>query len=107
MGKVRAKIDDLEDKNDKRILNIQCHGDGAFCGQGAAYEALTLCNLRKFKIGGSVHIITNNQVGFTTQGNDGRSFPNSSDIVKSFGIPVVRINAADPKTTVDSLLKVC
>ena len=107
MGKARAKIDDLEDQDVNKVLNIQCHGDAAFCGQGAAYESLTLCNLRKFSIGGSVHIITNNQLGFTTHNQDGRSFEHSSDIVKSFGIPVIRINAADANTTVDSLLKVC
>lgn len=56
-----------------------------------------MCNLPKFTIGGSVHIITNNQVGFTTDPRDGRSFPNSSDIVKSFGIPVIRVNTFDPE----------
>jgi len=63
--------------------------------------------LKKFSIGGSVHIITNNQLGFTTKNEDGRSFEHSSDIVKSFGIPVIRINAADARTTVDSLIKIC
>ncbi len=66
MGKARAKIDDTSSKDSRQILNIQTHGDASFCAQGAAYEALTLCNLPKFKIGGSIHIITNNQVGFTT-----------------------------------------
>lgn len=65
-----------------------------------------MCNLPSFSIGGSIHIITNNQLGFTTKNTDGRSFDHSSDIVKSFGIPVIRINAADPETTVDSLLNV-
>ena len=60
-----------------------------------------------FDIGGSIHIITNNQVGFTTNSIDGRSFDHSSDIVKSFGIPVIRINAADGGTTPESLIKVC
>ena len=61
----------------------------------------------KFTVGGSVHIITNNQVGFTTNSSDGRSFDHSSDIVKSFGIPVIRINANDGETTPESLIKVC
>jgi 2-oxoglutarate dehydrogenase complex dehydrogenase (E1) component-like enzyme len=102
MGKTRAKLDDDSETN---VLNIQAHGDAAFCAQGSAYESLTMCNLPSFKIGGSVHIITNNQLGFTTANTDGRSFDHSSDIVKSFGIPIVRINAADPETTVDSLLR--
>lgn len=107
MGKTRAKIDDSESKSTGSVLNIQCHGDAAFCGQGAAYESLTLCNLPKFGIGGSVHIITNNQVGFTVNPEDGRSFPHSADIVKSFGIPVLRINASDPQTTPESLVRLC
>ena len=90
MGKSRAKMDgDGNGVGAKTVLNIQAHGDAAFCGQGAAYEGLTLCNLPKFEIGGSVHIITNNQVGFSTEPKDGRSFEHSSDIVKSFGIPVI------------------
>ena len=59
MGKSKAKIDDFGG-NEKKVLNIQTHGDAAFSGQGAAYEGLTLSKLPKFKIGGSVHIITNN-----------------------------------------------
>jgi 2-oxoglutarate dehydrogenase complex dehydrogenase (E1) component-like enzyme len=111
MGKTRAKIDDKEarhlSKNTGSVLNIQAHGDAAFCGQGAAYEGLTLCNLPKFTCGGSIHIITNNQVGFTTDSVDGRSFEHSSDIVKSFGIPVLRINSSDGQSTPESLIKAC
>lgn len=66
-----------------------------------------MCKLPKFDIGGSVHIITNNQVGFTTNSSDARSFEHSSDIVKSFGIPVIRINANDAITTPESLIRVC
>lgn len=107
MGKAKAKVDDTDAGDSRSVLNIQAHGDAAFCGQGAAYEALTLCKLPKFDIGGSIHIITNNQVGFTTASVDGRSFDHSSDIVKSFGIPVVRINAADGGSTPESLVRVC
>ena len=59
---------------------------------------MTLSRLPKFTIGGSVHIITNNQVGFTTTGQDSRSTPYASDIVKSFGIPIIRLNASDVET---------
>ena len=54
-----------------------------------------------------MHIITNNQVGFSTEPQDGRSFEHSSDIVKTFGIPVIRINAADSATTPETLIRVC
>ena len=60
MGKTRAKLDDMEGNCERSVMNIQCHGDAAFPGQGAAYEALTLSKLPKFSCGGSIHIITNN-----------------------------------------------
>jgi len=107
MGKVKAKLDDKTTKDTRQVLNIQAHGDAAFTGQGAAYESLTLCNLPFFSVGGSIHIITNNQIGFTTNPKNGRSFPYSSDIVKSFGIPIVRINACDAQSTPDTLIRVC
>lgn len=99
MGKTRAKIDDFGG-NTRKVLNIQAHGDAAFTGQGATYEALTLCKLPKFTINGSVHIITNNQIGFTTDAKDARSFPYASDIVKPFGIPIIRVNAYDAEAVV-------
>ena len=58
MGKAKAKQDDLDDS--KVVMNIQAHGDSAFPGQGAAYEALTLSKLPNFGCGGTIHIITNN-----------------------------------------------
>ena len=76
MGKTRAKIDDTEHKDTRSVLNIQAHGDAAFCGQGAAYEGLTLCNLPKFDIGGSIHIITNKRsISADTYFHPNRFFP--------------------------------
>ena len=102
MGKTRAKLDDLASP-DKAVLNIQAHGDAAFPGQGAAYEALTLSKLPKFDCQGSIHIITNNQVGFTTNPEDDRSFKHSADIVKPFGVPILRVNTSDP----EAVIKAC
>jgi 2-oxoglutarate dehydrogenase complex dehydrogenase (E1) component-like enzyme len=98
MGKVRAKLDDLN--HSKRVMNIQCHGDAAFPGQGASYEALTLSKLPKFNCDGSMHIITNNQLGFTTNPEDDRSFKNSADIVKPFDVPILRVNTSDIEAVV-------
>jgi len=98
MGKARAKQDDYPggfDKNWRKVINLQGHGDAAFTGQGAAYEALSLCKLPKFTTNGTIHFITNNQVGFTTDSKDARSFPFASDIVKPFGTPILRVNAHD------------
>lgn len=95
MGKTRAKSDDLNDPN-KLVMNIQAHGDSAFPGQGASYEALGMSKLPNFTCGGSIHIITNNQVGFTTEPADYRSFKHSADLVKPFEVPILRVNTSDP-----------
>lgn len=99
MGKSRAKIDDLGGHFNK-VLNVQGHGDAAFSAQGVAYEALTLSKLPNYTVGGTIHFITNNQVGFTTDPTEGRSTKYSSDIVKSFGIPVIHVNAYSPEDVV-------
>mmetsp|Transcript_11054 Transcript_11054/g.13014 ORF Transcript_11054/g.13014 Transcript_11054/m.13014 type:complete len:177 (+) Transcript_11054:964-1494(+) len=104
MGKARAKIDDYGANEDKKVvLNIQAHGDSAFPGQGASYEALGLSKLPNFSCGGTVHIITNNQVGFTTEPTNYRSFQHSSDLVKPFEVPILRVNSSD----VDAVIKAC
>ena len=97
MGKTKAKMDDFSANPDNRtVLNIQAHGDSAFPGQGASYEALALSKLPNFSCGGTIHIITNNQVGFTTEPTNYRSFKNSSDLVKPFEVPILRVNSSDP-----------
>lgn len=101
MGKTRAKLDDYsDDGKSTKVMNIQCHGDAAFPGQGASYEALTLSKLPKFTCDGSMHIITNNQVGFTTNPDDDRSFKHAADIVKPFGVPIIRVNTSDPESVI-------
>lgn len=64
---------------------------------------MTLCKLPKYSCNGTIHFITNNQVGFTTDNADARSFPHASDIVKPFGIPIIRVNAHD----VEAVTRVC
>ena len=97
MGKTRAKMDDFGANTEKKVvMNIQAHGDSAFPGQGASYEALGLSKLPNFSCGGTVHIITNNQVGFTTEPTNYRSFQHSSDLVKPFEVPILRVNSSDP-----------
>ena len=93
MGKAKAKIDDYD--NFHRVLNIQGHGDAAFAGQGVVFESLALTNLKHYSIGGTIHFITNNQVGFTANSDESRSTKYASDPVKSFGIPVIHVNALD------------
>ncbi|GAB9472044.1 Oxoglutarate dehydrogenase [Globisporangium polare] len=86
-GKVRAKID-----AGSNAMAFMLHGDAAFSGQGCVPEGLSLSQLPGFKTGGSVHLIVNNQVGFTTTFKDGRSTRYSSDIAKGIEAPVIHVN---------------
>lgn len=89
MGKTRSK--QLHTKED--VLNVQIHGDAAFSAQGIVYESLCLSKLPYFKIDGTVHMIVNNQIGYTTRPIHSRSSKYCSDIVKAFGIPIIHVNS--------------
>jgi multifunctional 2-oxoglutarate metabolism enzyme len=80
-----------------RVVPVLIHGDAAFAGQGVVAETLNLAQLKGYTTGGTVHIITNNQVGFTTEPSDARSTDYSSDLAKGFDIPIVHVNADDPE----------
>ena len=71
MGKTRAKQDDYQ--NPDKALNVQVHGDAAFAVQGIVYEGFSLAKVKGFTVNGTVHIICNNQIGYTTTPKDGRS----------------------------------
>ncbi|MEM8859040.1 MAG: 2-oxoglutarate dehydrogenase E1 component [Chloroflexota bacterium] len=77
-------------------IPIQIHGDAAFSGQGIVAETLNFSDLKGYENGGTVHIIANNQIGFTTDTKDSRSTPYASDLAKGFKIPIVHVNANDP-----------
>lgn len=79
-----------------RIVPILLHGDAAFSGQGIVSETLNFSRLPGYNTGGTIHLITNNQIGFTTDGEDLRSTLYASDLAKGFEIPVVHVNADDP-----------
>lgn len=80
-----------------KVLPLQVHGDAAFSAQGVVTECLGLSSLPHFEVGGCLHLIVNNQLGFTTEGHHGRSSHHSSDHMKSIGGPVLHVNGAEPE----------
>jgi 2-oxoglutarate dehydrogenase E1 component len=79
------------------VVPLLIHGDAAFAAEGVVAESLNLARLRGYTVGGVIHIIANNQVGFTTDPHDGRSTRYASDLAKGYDVPVVHVNADDPE----------
>ena len=94
-GIARAKLDNQLDGNDKAILPILIHGDAAIAGQGVVYEVIQMAQLDGYKTGGTIHIVANNQVGFTTNYLDARSSTYCTDVGKVTLSPVLHVNADD------------
>src|SRR5699024_9266606 len=79
-----------------KAMSVIIHGDAAFIGEGIVAETLNLSGLKGYKTGGTIHLIANNLIGFTTDQEEGRSTRYASDLAKAFEIPIVRVNADDP-----------
>lgn len=94
-GITRAKIDRKYDGDSSKILPIVIHGDAAIAGQGIAYEVVQMAKLNGYKTGGTVHIVVNNQIGFTTNYLDARSSTYCTDVAKVTLSPVLHVNADD------------
>ena len=99
-GKVRAKQAQRGDRERKKVMSILMHGDAAFAGQGLVTETLGLSELDGHKTGGTMHVIVNNQIGFTTRPSDSRSSPYPSDIAKGLQSPIFHVNGDDPEAVV-------
>jgi 2-oxoglutarate dehydrogenase E1 component len=100
IGKVRAKQDQLGDKDRTKVMPILLHGDAAFAGQGVVAECFALSGLRGHRAGGTMHIVVNNQIGFTTAPHFSRSSPYPTDNALVVEAPIFHVNGDDPEAVV-------
>jgi 2-oxoglutarate dehydrogenase E1 component len=96
MGNTRAKQHFQKDTEREKCLSVLLHGDAAFAGQGVVYESMQMSNLEHYTTGGVLHVVCNNQIGFTTTPGDSRSTPFCTDIGKCLEAPIIHVNADDP-----------
>jgi len=100
LGKVRAKQTQRGDEAREKVMGLLMHGDAAFAGQGIVPESLDLSQLRGYRTGGTIHVIVNNQIGFTTNPSSSRSTPYPTDIAKGMQAPIFHVNGDDPEACV-------
>lgn len=103
IGLARAKINHHYQKDFKKLIPIIIHGDAAIAAQGVVYETLQMSQLKGYTVGGTIHLVLNNQVGFTTNYLDARSSTYSTDIAKVTKSPIFHVNADDPEALVHTI----
>ena len=108
LGSVRARQDRINDKDRSKVVPVLLHGDASFSGQGVVMESLQMSQTRGFGVGGTIHIIVNNQIGFTTSSlDDSRSTDYSSDVAKIIQAPVIHVNGDDPEMVINASKIAC
>jgi 2-oxoglutarate dehydrogenase E1 component len=99
-GIVRPKQDRIGDVQRERVIPVLIHGDAAFAGQGVVTETLNLSQLDGYSTGGTIHLVINNQIGFTTLPDESRSTPYSTDVARGVQAPIFHVNGDDPEAAV-------
>lgn len=98
-GSVRARQEMAKDMDRSKFMPVAIHGDAAFAGQGVVAETLNMMNLEGYTVGGTFHIVINNQIGFTTLPSESRSTLYATDLAKGFQVPIFHVNGDDPEAS--------
>lgn len=106
-GLARALQDTLGDRGTDRVLPVLIHGDAAFAGQGVVYETLNLSQLAGYRTGGTIHLVINNQIGFTTVPQEARSTRYATDVAKMLSAPIFHVHGEDPEAAVHVMHLAC
>jgi 2-oxoglutarate dehydrogenase E1 component len=97
LGRMRAKQDRFGDFERRRGMVLLIHGDAAMAGEGILQETLNMSELAAYTVGGTIHVVVNNQLGFTTPPSEGRSTPYATDVARMLQIPIFHVNGEDPE----------
>lgn len=104
LGMVRSKVEQWYYNHYPSIVPVLIHGDAAIAGQGIVYETLQMTKLPGYTVGGTIHVVINNQIGFTTSPDESRSTIYATDVAKSVLAPVLHVNGQDPEAVVQAML---